>query len=94
MCALGTSLAVQWLRLYIPNAGGTCSIPGWGTKISHAAWCQKKIAIKLVCFKYRPIFSYFRDNCQKLAQFYTFGAKYLQIIPERHIVPLWFMDQL
>ena len=59
-----------------------------------AAKKKKKITIKLVCFKYRPIFSYFRDNGQKLAQFHTFGAKYLQIIPERHIVPLWFMDQL
>ena len=34
----GTSLAVQWLRLHAPNAGGTGSIPGWVTKISHAAW--------------------------------------------------------
>ena len=31
-----TSLVVQWLRLSIPNAGGTGSIPGWWTKILHA----------------------------------------------------------
>ena len=31
-----TSLAVQWLRLYTSNVGGMGSIPGWGTKISHA----------------------------------------------------------
>ena len=28
---LGTSLAVQWLRLCASNAGGTGSIPGQGT---------------------------------------------------------------
>ena len=28
---IGTSL-VQWLRLWPPNAGGTVSIPGQGTK--------------------------------------------------------------
>ena len=34
---LGTSLAVQWLRLYAPSAGSMGLIPGWGTKIPHAA---------------------------------------------------------
>ena len=29
---LRTSLLVQWLRLYIPNAGGQGSIPGQGTR--------------------------------------------------------------
>ena len=38
----GTSLAVQWLRVCAPTAGGTDSIPGQGTNILHAAW-QKKI---------------------------------------------------
>ena len=33
---IGTSLVVQWLRLYASNAGGASSIPGWGTKIPHA----------------------------------------------------------
>ena len=33
----GTSLAVQWLRLCASNAGDMGSIPGWGTKIPHAA---------------------------------------------------------
>ena len=35
----GTSLAVQWLRLHVPNSGGTGSNPGQGTKILRAAWC-------------------------------------------------------
>ena len=33
----GTSPAVQWLRLCVPNAGGTGSIPSWGTKVPQAA---------------------------------------------------------
>ena len=33
---MGTSLAVQWLRLHASTAGGAGSIPGWGTKIPHA----------------------------------------------------------
>ena len=33
---------VPWLRLPTSVAGGTTSIPGWGTKISYAAWCGKK----------------------------------------------------
>ena len=32
----GTSLVVQWLRLYAPNAGGAGSIPARGTRIPHA----------------------------------------------------------
>ena len=34
----GTSLAVQWLRFHASNAGAAGLIPGWGTKIPHAAW--------------------------------------------------------
>ena len=34
----GNSLAVQWLGLHTSTAGGTGSIPGWGTKIPQAAW--------------------------------------------------------
>ena len=33
---LGTSLVVQWLRLWAPNEGRLDSTPGWGTKIPHA----------------------------------------------------------
>ena len=35
---LGTSLAVQCLRLCAAAAVGTSSVPGWETKIPHAAW--------------------------------------------------------
>ena len=43
---VGTSLAIQWLRLHVPTVGGMGSIPGPGTKIPHAPVCpipqQKK----------------------------------------------------
>ena len=42
MGARGTSLVVQQLRLHTFTAGGTCSIPGWGTKIPHAPRCGRK----------------------------------------------------
>ena len=32
---MGTSLAVQWLRLHTSTAGGMDLTPGWGTKIPH-----------------------------------------------------------
>ena len=47
----GISLVVQWLRLRAPTAGGMGSIPGWGTKILHAACCgqkKKKNAVEYV----------------------------------------------
>ena len=31
-----------WLRLRTSNAGGAGSIPGWATKIPHAARCDQK----------------------------------------------------
>ena len=31
-----TFLAVQWLRIHTSIAGGTGSIPDWGTRIPHA----------------------------------------------------------
>ena len=40
---LGTSLEVQWLRHQTSTAGGVGSIPGLGTKILHATWCNQNI---------------------------------------------------
>ena len=40
---LGTSLAVQWLRLHTSNAGDIGSIPGQGNTTPHATVWQKKI---------------------------------------------------
>ena len=34
--SIRTYLAVWWLRLHVPNAGGTGSIPGWRIKMLHA----------------------------------------------------------
>ena len=36
-------MAIQWLRLFAPNAGGTGLIPGWGTKILHVAGYVQKL---------------------------------------------------
>ena len=38
----GISLVVQWPRLRAPTAGDVGLIPGWGTKIAHAATWPKK----------------------------------------------------
>ena len=38
----GTSLVAQWLRLHTSTTGGMGSIPGQGTKISHATQPKKK----------------------------------------------------
>ena len=46
-----TSLVAQWLRLCVYNAGGKGSIPGWGTKISHAMQHSQK-SLKII-FKNR-----------------------------------------
>ena len=43
---LGTSLTVQWLRLYTSNAGGVGLIPNQRTKLSHASgvgWQKKNV---------------------------------------------------
>ena len=39
---IGTSLVIQWLGLHAFTAGGTGSIPGWGTKILQTTWCGQK----------------------------------------------------
>ena len=46
----GTSLAVQWLRLYASNVGSAGLIPGQGTKIPHAV-PPKKIFLKAECLR-------------------------------------------
>ena len=43
----GNSLVVQWLGLWASISGDMGCIPGWGTKIPHAAGCGKKKNIKL-----------------------------------------------
>ena len=45
-----TSLAVQWIRLQAPNAGGPGSIPGQANKLPHAM--QPKIKIFYFNMKY------------------------------------------
>ena len=38
----GSSPVVQWLRLCVSTTGGTGSILGQGTKVSHAMWYGQK----------------------------------------------------
>ena len=46
---LGTSQVGQWLGFHAPNAGGTGSIPGQGTRILLAAQRGKKRKRKKKC---------------------------------------------
>ena len=39
---MATFLAIWWLRLRVPRVGGLGLIPGQGTKILRAAWCDHK----------------------------------------------------
>ena len=64
--SLGTSQAVQWLRIYTSSSWGSSSIPGQGTKILHAEKNGQKKVLNLimkyvlcVCHKLRDIGIYF-----------------------------------
>ena len=52
MLKVGTSMTVQWLTLCVSGARGTGSITGWGTKIPHTVWHEKKncLILKLSVF--------------------------------------------
>ena len=47
MFLVETSLVIQWLRFYAPNAGGMGSIPGWKNKILHATQGGEEILKKI-----------------------------------------------
>ena len=42
MINMGTSLAIQWLRLHASNSGGIDLSPGQATKIPHVMQCSQK----------------------------------------------------
>lgn len=42
------SEVVQWLRLHIPNVGGTGLIPSQETNILHATWYLKKTFLSIL----------------------------------------------
>ena len=68
------------VRLCAPNAGGTGSIPGWGTKIPHATWCitwQKK---KKKVHSPRPSPEYLMQDLQGLC-----GFQARECLPERKL---------
>ena len=37
----GTSLMIQWLRLWASTAGGMGSMPGWGSSKYYMVWPNK-----------------------------------------------------
>ena len=49
MCAVGTSLVIQWLRLHASTAVAMGSIPGQGTKIPRAVQCGQKVLVAQLC---------------------------------------------
>ena len=73
---LGTSLAVQWLRLHTPSAGDAGSSPVWGTKIPHAMLNianlknLKKKKIRTITWKVAPLqkINHNQQNCIALNQ--------------------------
>ena len=48
---VGTSLVFQWLQFHASTAGGMGSIPGQGTEIPHATWCNQKLKELVKIFK-------------------------------------------
>ena len=73
---LGTSLAVQWLRLHTPSAGDAGSSPVWGTKIPHAVLIIanlknfKKKKKRTITWKLAPLqkINHNQQNCTALNQ--------------------------
>ena len=54
---MGTSLAVQWLRLHLPIHGGVGSIPDQGAKIPYGLWLKNHIIKqKKYCNKFNKVF--------------------------------------
>ena len=51
----GTSLAIQWLRLYLPTQWGVGSIPGQGAKILYAS-AKKKQKQRQYCGEFNKDF--------------------------------------
>ena len=67
----GTSLAMQWLRLRASNAGGVGLIPGWGTKVPHAARLGQKKKKK----KRNEYISVRIPATRKILEYNIWGAK-------------------
>ena len=59
---------VQLLRLCASNAGGVGSIPGWGTRIPHAAWHgqkKKKVLANIMVEKFPNLAKYINLQIQE-----------------------------
>ena len=66
ICLLGTSLAVQWLRLHAPHAKDISSIPGQGTKIMLYGAAKNKTKLKKIKITTSKIWFFFslHYNCE------------------------------
>ena len=56
------SLVVQWLGLSAATAGGTGSIPGWGTKSQYAPWSGQKKKKRLMRKKKNRVSTYSEEK--------------------------------
>ena len=64
---IGTSLVVQWLRIHLPMQGAWGLIPGWGTKIPHAARPLNPHR-EPTCHKENPLHTKEKNYCLSSAQ--------------------------
>ena len=86
---LGTSLAVQCLRLSASTAGGTGLIPGWGTKILHALQRgQKKKKLHFIALRTLTNFAFthkfispFLISHMYMCLFFQFSFKTKMVVP-------------
>ena len=84
----GKSLLVLWLGLHASAAGGTGSIPRWGTKIPHALRCsQKKRAKKKKIYIY--ILEAERDACIHTCKAFPTFSFFSSGLISRH--GLWYI---
>ena len=65
MPGTGTSLVVQWLRLCTSNARVMGSVPGCGTKMPHAVWCDPLPPKKMPKQVLGSELSKWKDECMK-----------------------------
>ena len=64
---------VQWLRFHASTAGSTGLIPGWGTKIPHAAQCRQKPKVCVYICIYVCMYVYIYTHTHTHTYIYIYG---------------------